>query len=344
MLKHLLPFLFILATFQGFSQTANVSTGPEPIGGASKVVLPFYKIRFSPEQRAILRQQEIELIFAVDEQGMATLEDVQGVTDKAILDSIHLAATKVPAFNPRVTNGTRESSLFFLKFQLPAYGTQQSLSRQQLYFPNSFKKAGLDDFEYIHKSGQRLDMLIGIVVNGFIGKPGEYLFPGGGMKLDLLYTGSKNYGGGMIMGFYGNELKQKYPISSGREHNSAPPTLLLGAGINKFLEVKDRHELMAQLELCYAVQNITPKLDYNDEDWVQLQGFSPGLVINYLVKLGKDKAAYAYGTPSIFSNYLNIHGAVRPVVFNLKEATGIMLEAGVSYRLGIHTVDEYRLK
>ena len=337
-------FLLVLVAFGGYSQVDRLNNGPEPIGGISKVALPFYKIKFTPEQKEQLRQKEIELVFEVDEHGIATLESIQGITNSDILDSLQRAATKIPAFRPRVVDGVRESSIYFLKFQLPDYNTEVSQQRKQIFFPNNYIEPALEDFEYIHKSGIRLDMLIGAVGNIFMGRPGDYLLPGGGMKLDMFLTGSKGYGGGMIMSFYGNKQKQGYPIISSRDQNSAPPTLLLGAGINKLLQVKEKSELMAQLELSYAVQNITPKLDEHDQDWVQLQGFSPGLVLNYLLKIGKDKATYYYGSPSILSHYINVHGAVRPVFFNLKEATGIMAEVGISYRFGIHAVDEYRLK
>ena len=308
------------------------------------MALPFYKIKFSKEQRALLKQKEIELVFSIDEQGVAKLEDIQGIADQAIQDSLQQAAAKVPKFHPRTVDGAKESSLYFLKFQLPDYGTENILSRPQGYFSGNYTEPALEDFEYIHKSGERLDILFGAVGNTFVGKPADYLSPGGGMKMDLMYTGKRGYGGGMIMSFYGNKLKQNYPINSSRDQNSAPPTLLIGAGINKVLQVKEKSELMVQLELSYAVQNITPKLETQDEDWVQLNGFSPGLVLNYLRKIGKDKPVYYYGRPSIFNHYVNFHGAIRPVFFDLKEATGLMAELGVSYRLGIQAVDEYRLK
>ena len=164
------------------------------------------------------------------------------------------------------------------------------------------------------------------------------------MKTEVMMVGKKGFGGGILMSFYGNKLKQAYPIDSERDQNSAPPTLLLGFGLNKTMLKKERREANVQLELNYAVQNVTPRLNESDEDWTQLHGFSPGIVGNYLIQFGKNKSYYYYGRPAVYSHYFNVHGAVRPVFFNLKQASGIMLEAGLSYRLGCHTVDEYRLK
>ncbi|WP_276495686.1 hypothetical protein [Pontibacter litorisediminis] len=306
--------------------------------------MPFYKINFSKEQQELLQEKEIELIFFIDVDGTPVLEDVKGIDDAAILDSLQQAATSVPMFYPRTVNGVKESALYFLQFQLPKYETKEVSIQHQGIFRTKYKEPTYEDFEYIHKSGQRLDVLLGLTGNAFLGKPGEYLHPGGGMKVDLMYTGKKGIGGGMVMSFYGNKLKQSYPISSSREQNSAPPTLLLGLAANKAFAVKDRTEFKAQVELAYAIQNVTPKLENEDKDWVQLEGFSPGLVLSYLVKLGKDKPSINYGTPSITNHYLNIHAALRPVIFNLKQATGVMAEVGVSYRLSSHFVDEYRLK
>ncbi|GHA61058.1 hypothetical protein [Pontibacter akesuensis] len=328
-----------LAALQGHAQTGIGNYGPEPIGGTSKVALPFYKINFSEAQKQLLQQKEIELVFFIDEEGLPTLEDIKGTTDAAILDSLRSAAANIPLFHPRTVNGVKESALYFLQFQLPVYEPAAAEERYVHY-----KTRAHEDFEYIHKSGQRLDILMGAVANTFLGKPNEYLQPGGGMKLDMMFTGKKGFGGGMVMSFYGNKLKQPYPISSGREQNSAPPMLMLGVAANKAFAEKERTEFNAQLELAYAVQNVTPKLEYEDEDWVQLKGFSPGVVVNYLIKLGKDRASFYYGAPTLYNHYLNVHGAVRPVFFNLKEATGLMLEVGLSYRLGTHFVDEYRLK
>lgn len=340
----IVALLLCLAALQGYGQTENIVYGPEPIEGIGKVALPFYKINFSDAQKELLQQNEIELIFLINADGTPTLEDVKGVEDMAILDSLQHAASKVTMFYPRTVNGVKESSLYFLQFQLPKYERNETSIQRQNIFPLKYKQPAYEDFEYIYKSGQRLDLLFGAVANTFIGKPGEYLHPGGGMKVDLMYTGKNGIGGGMVMSFYGNKLKQDYPISSSRKQNSAPPTLLLGLAANKAFAVKERTEFMVQVELAYAIQNVTPKLENEDKDWVQLEGFSPGLVLNYLVKLGKDRPSMNYGAPSITNHYLNFHAAVRPVIFNLKEATGVMAEVGVSYRLSSHFVDEYRLK
>ncbi|MFT2010099.1 hypothetical protein ACMA1I_15605 [Pontibacter sp. 13R65] len=338
----ILLLILTITNRKGYGQSGSHQTESGPVGGAAKLGLTYYKIDFTKEQRKLLQDKEIELTFLVDTSGVATLEDIKGVTDKAIRDSLQNASQKLPIFEPYTVNGEKESALYFLKFQLPKYRVADEQTAMQSML--TYNEASYEDFEYIHKSGERLDLLLGGVANTFLGSPGSYLHPGGGMKVDVMYRGRTGIGGGLIMSFYGNKLKQDYPILSGREQNPAPPTLLIGIGLNKTILKKERSESMLQAELALASQNITPRLGNEDEDWTQLKGFSPGLVGNYLIQFGKNRMYYAYGSPSIYSHYLNLHGAIRPVFLDLKQATGVMLELGVSYRFGAHIVEEYRLK
>lgn len=281
----------IIAVFtvvQGYCQIDSLNFGSEPIDGINKLVLEYYKIDFTKEQREKLQDIEIELIFSIDKIGVPTLEEINGVNEKAILDSLQQITNKISRFYPRTVNGIKESSLYFLKFQFPRY----RITEDRIGFQNAsrYKETDYEDFEYIYKSGERMDVLIGAVSNSFLGNPSKYLNTGGGMKIDVMFVGKGGIGGGLLMGFYGNRLKQNYPILSGREQNSAPPTLMLGLGLNKALIKKERRELNVQLELNYAIQNVTPKLGDSDDDWTQLNGFSPGIVSNYLIQIGKNKS------------------------------------------------------
>lgn len=320
------------------AQVVNLDSGPK--GGLSKLALIYYKIDFTPEQRKILEDRELELIFSVDKTGKAILEEVNGIDDPAIIDSLKRKDPALPAFYPDTTDGVEES-IFFMKIQFPRYAVAQNFGFSSY---REYKEPRLSDFEYIHKSGKRMDVLIGGIFNGFIGRANEYLRPGGGMKIDLMFSGKKGFGGGLVMNFYGNSLKKDYPLTTTREQNDAPVTLLVGLSGSSSLFQKDRRELTLQAELCYASQNVTKRLDKYDEDYVQLQGFSPGIVAHYLIQIGRDRLSYYYGQPALFNHYINLHAAVRPVFFNLSQASGIMLEAGISYRMGLHFVDAYQLK
>jgi len=315
------------------SLNQNVS----PKYGIQQLALKYYGIDFSKEQRKEIENVEIEFIFLIDEYGNPTLSKINGVTNQVILDSLQNKSEEVEKFNPQIRNGIPEPSIYFMKLTFPTYEINQRT--YGLLLAKAYSEAKLEDFEYINESGQRLDMTIGGVANQFIGKPSQYLGFGGGMKIDLSYAGKNNLIYGLNMSFYGNKLKEQYPLNSTREQLKAPPTLFFGLIFGKWF-----NKFNIQGEINLAVQNITDKIGENDPDWIQLNGWSPGIIINYPIKLGKIKPIYYYGAPSLFENNLNLHFGLRYVKFSLKEATGLMAELGVSYRMTIKGVNDYKLK
>ena len=140
-----------------------------------------------------------------------------------------------------------------------------------------------------------------------------------------------------------NKLKKDFPIASLRPQNSAPPTLFIGLALSKSVMSGKRNELILQLELNMAFQNITAKLNDTDKEWTQFKGFSPGLVAHYLVQIGKSKFTH-YAEPMLTNHYINFHGAIRPLFYDVKQANGVMVELGFSYRLVGKYVEDYKLK
>ncbi|WP_026462178.1 hypothetical protein [Adhaeribacter aquaticus] len=344
MLKAVLHFLLLFSlSIPAFSQTtSNLNAEARPQDGLNKLALAYYKIKFTKEQRKALEGLELEFIYNIDAQGTPVLEQVNGINDVAILDSLKNTTQALPKFHPKTVNGKTESTLYFMKLTFPKYNTVGEPAHSFNGF--NYQVLKLEDFEYIQKSGSRFDLVFGVVSNGFGGNAGKHLSAGGGMKMDLLVTGEKGYGAGLNMSFYGNQFKMPYNLATDREQNSAPPTLLVGALLNKFISQKKHQNINVQLELNYAIQNVTPRLNDADEDWIQLHGFSPGLVVNYMFKIGKEKPMNYYGNPTLSNNYINVHCAIRPILFNLKQASGVMFELGLAYRLGLHAIKDYKIK
>lgn len=338
-MKHTIISLLLLFTLiQSSGQTIDsLNQDASPEIGLNNVAIKYFGIEFNDHIRKSLEQVEIELIYTIDEEGNPTLSEVNGVTNPVIIDSLISKTKDIGQFYPRVIDGVPESSIYFLKLTYPVYPGYQSstgiLQRQK------YKKARLEDFEYINESGHRCDMTIGGMVNQYIGKPTEHLAFGGGMKIDIGFSGKNKLIYGLNMGVYGNKLKKDYPISSPREQFEVPPTLLIGAVFGKWFD-----KFNVQLEVNAAVQNITEKLSEDDKDWVQLTGWSPGVVVNYPIQIGKSNLNYYYGEPSFAVNNINLHFGLRFIKLSLKEATGLMTELGVSYRLTYKGVDEYKLK
>jgi hypothetical protein len=201
----------------------------------------------------------------------------------------------------------------------------------------------LEDLEEIATEG-RMDCLIGAVFNGPAGKMNEYLGLGGGMKVDLLFTGKRGYGGGIFMNAYFNDLEKDYPINTTRTQNGSQPILLIGLAINKVIPINERRELIAQFEAGYAVQNISSRTNNNDPDYIQLQGFSPGLSIHYAIKIGNERLSGYYYNPALVSNYVNFHFGIHPIFFDMQSASGMLWEIGAAYRLSYKKISSYKLR
>ncbi|HMG91641.1 MAG TPA: hypothetical protein VK589_16400 [Chryseolinea sp.] len=317
-----------------YGQVDSLNSVPGPKEGINKLALQFLKINFTAAQRELLEDVTLEFIFYVDSIGKATLEDVNGINDKAIFDSLYYTTEQLPAFNPMQVNGRTEGSIYSMILEYPTYTGPTS---RQYGPPN------LEDFEEM-VTGGRTDCLIGAVFNGPVGNMNEYLGLGGGMKVDLLFTGKRGYGGGIFMNAYFNDLEKDYPINTNRTQNGSQPILLLGLALNKLIPLNERRELMAQFEAGYAIQNISSRTNSNDPDYIQLQGFSPGFTLHYAMKIGHDRLSGYYLQPAIVNNYVNFHLGIHPIFFDLDSGSGMLWDIGVSYRLSYKVIRSYKLR
>lgn len=333
----LLLFLYSLSTTLYSQVTDTLNQNASPQGGVNQLAVKYYGIDFTKEQRVRLKDKRIEFIYQIDELGKPTLSEVNGVTDQDILDSLQVKTLEVENFNPQIRNGTPQPAIYFMQLEFPTY--KMTSARFGFLQGMAYNEATLDDFEYIEESKQRLDMLIGGMANQFTGTSADYLGLGGGMKVDLTYSDKRDFLYGLNMSFYGNKLKREYPINTNREQFSAPPTLLVGAVFGKWID-----NFNVQTEVGLAVRNLTERLSDNDSGWIQFNGWSPGIVINYPLQLGKQNPMYYYGSPTLLENQINFHFGLRYLHFSLQEASGFMLELGVSYRMTIKGAKKYKLK
>lgn len=338
-MKYTISIIFLLTSILRINAQVldSLNQNASPKYGINQLAIKYFGIEFTKEQRKEIENVEIEFIYSIDKYGNPTLAETNGVTNQEIVDSLKNKTKEIERFNPQVRNGVSEPAIYFMKLTFPTY--KFYLRSYGMLQGSAYNEAKLEDFEYLNTSDQRFDMTIGGLVNQFIGNPSRHLGFGGGMKVDLGYAGKNNIIYGLNMSFYGNKLKKEYPINSTREQFEAPPTLLVGLILGKWF---DKFNIQGEINL--GVQNITKKLGENDSDWVQLKGWSPGLVVNYPIKLGKTNPMYYYGAPTLFENNLNLHFGLRYLKFSLKEATGLMVEFGVSYRMAIKGVNKYKLK
>jgi hypothetical protein len=318
---------------------SGVNSNPEPAGGLNKLGMEFLKINFTPPQRAILDNVQLELLFSVDSTGKAALEDVNGITDGSIMDSLHRTAARLPLFNPAREEGHAVEGLYSMMLQYPRY------TRSRIDYgltPRRYRKLTLEDFEE-YQLGGRMDALIGGMMNSFTGTAHEYLSTGGGFKVDLSFSGKNGYGGGLAMSFYGNERKKDYPIDPSRTQDKESFTLLIGPVLSKTFTRTDRTSWMVQFEPAYAQQNISSKINNQDKEYVAYKGFSPGITFHYMLRLGKEHFIMSNG-PALFGHYVNFHGGIRPLFYNSSAGSGVMFEVGVSYRMVYRFFESYVLK
>lgn len=338
-MKYKLIVIFYLIISSNLKAQVNDTLNQDvsPMNGINQLAIKYYGIDFTKEQRKEIENVEIEFIYLIDEFGNPTLSEINGITNKEILDSLQNKTNEIGTFKPQKRNGVAVQSIYFMKLTFPKYKfSRKSISLLQGI---AYNEAKLEDFEYINKSGSRIDLTAGVIMNQFFGKPSDYLSFGSGMKFELSFTDKKSLIYGLNMNFYGNKLKKDYPITSIREQNSSIPTLLVGMIFGKWFKVYN-----VQAEINLGVQNITEKLGGNDLEWVQLKGWSTGMVANLPVNLRKPRPMYYYGSPILFENNLNLNFGLRYVNFSLKEASGFMTELGVSYKFVGKRIKEYKLK
>lgn len=248
-----------------------------------------------------------------------------------------IKSQQVAKFIPKIHNGIPESSIFFLELTYPS----KKLISVSLnpYQQSLFHQVRLEDFEYIEKANFGSDIVIGLLTNQFTGSPARYSKLGAGMKINMTFTDHKNYIYGLNLSTYFNQKNKNYSIYTDREQLSSRSTALLGIIFGKWFG-----KFNIQAEANYAVHNVTERYDTRDKGWTQFKGWSPGAIFNYPIMLGKEKPLYYYGSPSLLSHNLNLSFGMHYLQFSHKEASGIMAELGLAYRMTFRGIKEYRLK
>jgi len=210
---------------------------------------------------------------------------------------------------------------------------QENFSRE----PQQLRLSDVEDDEI----GRGFDILAGGVVNTFNGSAQNYLGIGGGLKVDILLMSERKFGIGMDMSFYGNHIKKNYPIASTRKQNNTSPTLLIGMAFQWIVKKNKKRQISLQFEANYAQQNISKKIYIDDTEWDRFNGFSPAVLVHYMIKLGHDKLDSYYRGPVVVSRWLNFHLGIRPLFYNSSAANGAMLEMGISYRMKANFIKPY---
>jgi hypothetical protein len=324
-------FLFValawLSPVLSLAQINREYKSAEPVGGVETLSLYYFKIDFTKGQRQVLADVPIELIFMVDSVGVATLEKVNGISDPDILDSLR-AKKDIPLFKPLTRDGKRHGSVYFMQLTFPRYSPYNFTTTFDSQLFGTFSP---DEVDYV-KSGVSSDLVVGGITNIFQGNIHEYLASGLGAGLCITISGKKSVGYGLMANFYGNHLKKNFPINTTRAFEHTPTSYLLGFVVSKKIKVDEKSALTFQGEICFAGVNLSKRTSKNDTDYIELNGYSPGIVANYSVQLGKERFFNQPASAGLHSNHINIHLAIRPLFFDLHASRGVMVEIGVGYR------------
>jgi len=329
--------LNVFAQIDVSKDTLNQEGSPK--GGVNALAIKYYGIEFSKEQRSFLKNKQIELIYQIDVEGKPTLAEVNGVEgDLAIIDSLQQKTLEIDNFNPTIVEGVAIESVYFLKMQFPTY--QLPMDNFGRLYWNRAVRYKMDDFEYMTLSDMRMEVLLGGTVNQLLGEPASYFHTGGGINVKVLFTDKRKYIYGLATNFYGMKRKTDLPLKTTREQFESPAFANIGLAFGKWF-----NKISVHGELHYSIINLTERIGDADPDWIQLKGFSPKAVFHYPIKLGKGSPLiYSSGAVSMYEYAIDLSIATSYQFLSIKEASGPMIEIGVSFRFGPRAIDDYQLK
>jgi hypothetical protein len=353
-MRSIIAIFFMLHSAMLCAQAIDPSDAEaEPKGGEALVTIVYYRIDFTQEQLEYLRTHEAELIFSVSDKGKAVLEKVNDIDNRAVIDSMMRVSHQLPEFFPKISNGRAVNAVYFMKLAWPHY--EQLLPQQQQPFqpmvpymmtpflqPGPIHKKKLDEFEsytYLY----RYDMTFGGLTSSPMGNMANYSQGSGGIRFDCMFFGSKGWGGGFSTFFISNRRIRPYPGTSLSSLSSRMPSTFFSFNVGKVLERK-AGDILIQFEPAFVMQELLSYDNFSSGKPNFLMGFSPGVSIHYALGIGPGHMNQYYYFPTAIRNYVNFHVAARPMVMNLNDARGVMMEAGISYRLALKHVRDYKLR
>ncbi len=341
MCKRILSFVLIFLVFSSeiFCQTLPLNRDAEPLGGMMAMDRVFNRIRFNTSQLSILSSREISLVFRVDTAGNAALIEVIGVSDSVIMDSIAVAAESIPRFRPTLRAGKAIPSIYIFPMEWRIASSPALVPPVTVVqVPHAL---GLENIENIIFRSFRMDYFAVGVGNAYGGNVAGHLRPGGGVSIGALAVSHVGFGAGMVLNAYGNKLYTPYSLATSRPQFTYPATVMLGVVVRREMMHKPGVTLACDLELCMTVQSLTEKVTDPDPDWVQLRGFSPGVVLTLGKTLGKEVVGFSAGKTTLSRREVLFTAGVRPLLYALDAARGILIEVGVGLNLSSRGIIYY---
>lgn len=331
-------FLCSLFSITVQAQIDTTYSQATPVGGINRLALVYYDIDFTKEQRELLKDVDIELIFSVSDEGVAVLESINGLNNRAIKDSLYAQTPHLPMFIPEMRGGISKQSLYFMLFQYPSY--KRVPPELNFYSPFYQRKVEKNQFAELNESGAGVDFVLGGTFTNHFGRADKYLKPGGGVNMGVEYVAANSFYYGFGWEMMGNRASKQMTAKDTLPYLKAPFTAAVGLYVGRRFE-----KFSVQLEASYVNIGITSGTEY-DYGGTNYEGFSPGLFVNYplYIKSANERVVMNGGRPYINRFAINFRGGFRGMIMNNDQASGVLLELGAGVRFGSFFINRYRLK
>lgn len=258
MLNRMKRFLFFLLLLFGFGSNIDTQaqTTDEQISQNQlrSIVLHYYKINFTAEQRKTLKGVLLECIYEVDTIGKLSLVKINGVDGRPdIADSIRAATLSLAPIKPYQHNGLPIIGIYSIEFNYPQY--QPAVVADPWFF--SYKTRKTSDFKYINATSLGLAVSIGI--SNMLPIRQQYVGNGGGFTFQFDFTSRKRWGIGASMMGHFLDARKDYPIATTHPFYDNRNMLMLGLNYYHSLtnNIHSRRDCYLQIDLAYAEQILT---------------------------------------------------------------------------------------
>ena len=339
----------IFCTSVAVGQNDSLNFSPRPHVDPWDIRLLYFRIKFTDEQKTLLSSRETEFTFKVNDQGVANLDKITGVFADDVIDSLRRIDYKLPSFYPETVDGKPRASTYLLVLHWPAWLDEKLV--ESLKDPKRQKRGGHSahkrkEYESIEFSQQRFDLSIGGFANEFVGSSSDYLKSGPGMRVDMLRYNKNGWGRGLTINVTYQERKMDYPVATAMPQLKQTTLIFFGIPFGKTWPETNLGLLGLQLQANAVHQFVAPAdNDLKESQAFDIIGFSPAFLCSYSFRIGPGKMIFNQFNYSFMQNYLDLHVGIRPMFYNkLKEASGVALEAGLSFHLAYREVKSFKMR
>lgn len=329
--------VYLLVSFTAYGQKTEQMTDPEPEGGIEHLVHIFYDIEFTDEQLKRIKQHQVKLLFKVSRHGVATLYKVTDVFGQGIEDSLFSRKYSLPGFEPRLVNGKPHPSFFMLQL-IPPFGHVhfQQPESELSYFKIRPKTA---DVEFAERGRRLRTNVYGLSLNGFLGRPGEFLLLGSGFSLELRFPFQNREQDFVLnLATFANVRVRDLPVETEEEPVGFVSSFMWSFG---YAFISGYNRLTPNLQLVST--NLTPTSQERPN--LRETRIGTGITYSRLVPLSREILRFRRNTTYFSRRYLSL--SLRTSYYfagSTVMGRGAMIDFCVGYAVGKQAINQLRFK